>query len=163
MLQRIEAEIGEIGSFGMAEYAEHTTLVVEMIVRESEFLRHFATNVFSSELAQMLRSVSRGESTTALPLYSMRSALSSFTLPISCAPTLYCLAVARTAASFVGETETTQRAPRSLKSACSAGPSSPPDLRLHLARARRSACLREASAAKQDSASVTAMPPSEMS
>ena len=40
MLQRVEAEIGELGGFGMAEDAEHTALVVEMIVSESEFLCH---------------------------------------------------------------------------------------------------------------------------
>ena len=34
MLQRVEAEIGEVGGFGVAEDAEHTTLVVEMIVGE---------------------------------------------------------------------------------------------------------------------------------
>ena len=32
MLQRVEAEIGEVGGFGMAENAEDTTLVVEVIV-----------------------------------------------------------------------------------------------------------------------------------
>src|ERR1700733_8905814 len=107
----------------MAKYAEYTTLVMEVIVGESEFFHHCAANVFSSELAQMLRRESRGESTTALPLYSMPSALPRCTLPISRAPTLYCLAVARTAASFVGETETIERAPRSWKRACSAGAS----------------------------------------
>src|SRR5580704_10313820 len=123
MLQGIKPEVGEIRGFGVAEDAENTTLVVEMIVGVSELWRHFAANVRSSELAQTSRSGSREESTTALPLYSMRSALPRCTLPISRAPTPYCLAVARTAASFVGEEETTQRAPRSLNSACSAGPS----------------------------------------
>src|SRR4029077_11128008 len=32
MLERVEAEIGEVRGFRMAEDAEHTTLVVEMIV-----------------------------------------------------------------------------------------------------------------------------------
>src|SRR5512137_494328 len=32
MLEGIEAEVGEVGGFGMAEDAEDTTLVVEMIV-----------------------------------------------------------------------------------------------------------------------------------
>src|SRR5580693_7061194 len=161
MLKRIKAQIGEIGGFGMAEYAEHTTLVVKMIVGKSELVCHFAANVFSSELAQTLRRVSRGESTTALPLYSMRSALPRCTLPISRAPTLYCLAVARTAASFVGETETIQRAPRSLKRACSAGPSTSS---FTFAPKTGMACSAPTGdAEKQDSARVTAMPPSEMS
>src|SRR5580693_4286906 len=162
MLERIKAQIGEIGGFGMAEYAEHTTLVVKMIVGKSELVCHFAANVFSSELAQTLRRVSRGESTTALPLYSMRSALPRCTLPVSRAPTLYCLAVARTAASFVGETESTQRAPRSWKRACSAGASASAS-RFTFAPRRGTACRASTEAAKQDSASVTAMPPSETS
>jgi hypothetical protein len=32
MLESVETEIGEVGSFGMAENAEDTTLVVEMVV-----------------------------------------------------------------------------------------------------------------------------------
>src|SRR5580700_7809973 len=147
----------------MAEHAEHTTLVVEVIVRVSEFLSHFEVNVCSSELAQIPRSASTGASITALPLCSMRSALLSFTLPISRAPTPYCLAVARTPASFVGETERMQRAPRSLKRACSAGPSSSS---FTFAPKTGTACRAptgEEAAAKQDSTRVTAMPPSEMS
>ena len=35
MLKRVKPEIGEIGGFGMAEDAEHTTLVVKMIVGNS--------------------------------------------------------------------------------------------------------------------------------
>src|SRR5579863_1841110 len=129
MLERVKSKIRKIGGFGMAEDPEHTTLVVEMIVSESKLVRHFAANVFSSELAQMLRNASRGDSTTALPLYSMRSALPRCTLPISCAPTPYCLAVTRTAASFVGATETMQRAPRSWKRANSEDASSSKDTR----------------------------------
>src|SRR5580704_6031713 len=161
MLKRIETEIGEIRGFGMAENTEDTTLIVEMIVGESELVCHFAANVRSSELAQTSRSESRGESTTTLPLYSMRSALPRCTLPISRAPTPYCLAVTRTAASFVGETDTTQRAPRSLKSACSEGPSVS---RFTSAPKTGTACRAPTGkAAKQDSARVTAMPPSEIS
>ena len=40
MLQGIEAEVGEVGGFGMAEDAKDTTLVVEVIVGESEFRFH---------------------------------------------------------------------------------------------------------------------------
>src|SRR4029077_10354480 len=152
MLQRVEAEIGEVRGFRMAEDAEHTTLVVEMIVGEGELVCHHEINVRSSELAQTSRRASRGESTTALPLYSMRSALPRCTLPSSRAPTPYCLAVARTAASFVGETDTTQRAPRSLKSANSGEAASSKEMR-----------APSPSVEKQDSARVTAMPPSEMS
>src|SRR5271169_4385394 len=145
----------------MAEDAEDTTLVVEVIVRVSEFLRHFEVSVCSSELAQMLRRESTGESTTALPLYSMRSAPPRCTLPISRAPTLYCLAVERTAASFVGETERMQRAPRSWKRACSAGPSS--SSFTFTPKTGTPCRAPTGEAAKQDSARVTAMPPSEMS
>src|SRR5882724_4462018 len=82
----------------------------------------------------------------------MRSAALPVTLPSSRAPTLYGRAVARTAARFAGVTETMQRAPRSEKRAYSAGEFSFKDMdapRLF--------------AAKQDSARVTARPPSEIS
>jgi hypothetical protein len=36
MLECVEAEVGEVGSFGMTEDAEDTTLVVKMIVGEGE-------------------------------------------------------------------------------------------------------------------------------
>ena len=36
MLQRVEAEIGELGGFGMAEDAEDAAVIVEMIVVERE-------------------------------------------------------------------------------------------------------------------------------
>jgi len=34
MLESVEAEIGEFGGFGMAEYAEDTTVVVEVVVED---------------------------------------------------------------------------------------------------------------------------------
>jgi hypothetical protein len=43
MLEGVEAEIGEIGSFGMAKDAEDTTLVVEMIVEYVFWLYHRAS------------------------------------------------------------------------------------------------------------------------
>src|SRR5215470_18427046 len=87
----------------------------------------------------------------------MRRPSAALTPPIFTAPTLYCLAVSRTAASFSGETETTHRAPRSPNSVHSAGgtPSTATSPILTLAPK-----LEEA---KQDSARVTARPPSEMS
>jgi hypothetical protein len=41
MLKRVEAEIGEVGGFGMTEDAEDTTFIVEMIVGEGERRCHF--------------------------------------------------------------------------------------------------------------------------
>src|ERR1700674_3242999 len=120
MLQRVKAEIGKVGGFGMPEDAEDTTLVVEMIVVEGEFLTHLVVSVRSSEWAQVSRSVSTELSITAFPLYWMQKAPPQMTLPSSRAPTPYSLAVTRTAASFDGVTETTARAPRSLKRAASA-------------------------------------------
>src|SRR5580693_590776 len=133
---------------------------------EAVRVRHFyfGCNVRSSEWAQASRSVSMELSITARPLCSMRKASPRVTLPSSCAPTLYCLAISRTAASFEGVTETMARAPRSLKRACSAEAES---------LVRRTVAPRtggaspaptpEDDAAKQDSARVTARPPSEMS
>src|SRR5437660_11166848 len=68
MLQRVKTEIGEVRGFGVAENAEDTTLVVEMIVGKCEFLAHFAVSVRSNELAQASRSDSMGLSITARPL-----------------------------------------------------------------------------------------------
>src|SRR4029077_6025078 len=101
----------------MAEDAEDTTLVVEMIVGEGEFVSHLEVSVRSSEWAQASRSPSMELSITACPSCSMRNEPSRGTWP-SCGPaTLYCLAVSRTAASFDGATDTTARAPCSLKRA----------------------------------------------
>src|SRR5205807_1422549 len=66
------------------------------------FLHEFCHDTFterSSEWAQGSRSVSMELSITMRPLYSMRKASPRVTLPISCATTLYCLAVWRTQAS----------------------------------------------------------------
>src|SRR5216684_4665783 len=76
--------------------------------------------VRSSELAQVSWRADTSDWTTVCPLYSMRRELSRVTLPISWAPTPYCLAVARRAASLAGETETMARAPDSPKRAYSA-------------------------------------------
>src|SRR5467141_5382537 len=159
MLKSIEAEVGEVGGFGMAEDAEDTTLVVEMIVGEGELLTHLVVRARSSEWAQASRSVSTELSITARPLCSMRNEPSRVTWPSSCAATLYCLAVLRTAASFDGVTETTARAPRSPKRADSAGS---PSSRMTFAP-RAGGASSAPTEAKQDSARVTARPPSEIS
>ncbi len=79
MLQRVEAEIRQVRRLRVAENAEDTTLVVEMIVGEGELLRHFAVSVRSSEWAQASRSDSTELSITARPLCSMRNELSRVT------------------------------------------------------------------------------------
>src|SRR5208283_282580 len=149
MLQRVQPQIRQVRRFRVAKHAEHTTFVMKMIVREGELLFHWTFNIFWSEFDQVSLNPSTAPVTTGCPLYSMRKALSPVTLPISCAPTPYCLAVFRRAVSFSGETETTTRAPRSPKSAYSADTSS------------GTATLAPSPvAAKHDSASVTATPPS---
>jgi len=50
MLEGVEAEIGEIGSFGMAENAKDTTLVVEMIV---EVVVYFHAIFFAGRFANL--------------------------------------------------------------------------------------------------------------
>src|SRR6266853_366443 len=98
----------------------------------------------------------------------MRNERSQVTWPSSCAATLYCLAVSRTAASFDGVTETMARAPRSPKRTDSAGKESSP--RFAITPSRSATCLAPTeddaelgAEAKHDSARVTARPPSEMS
>src|SRR5216684_8134391 len=159
MLQRVETEIREVGGFGVAEDTKHTTFIVKMIVGEGEFLTHFAVSVRSSEWAQASRSVSTELSITSRPLYWMRKASLRVTWPIWCAATLYCLAVSRTAASFDGVTETTARAPRSLNTAASAESSSS---NFTCAPRWGATCCAPTTEeeAKQDSARVTARPPS---
>src|ERR1700757_2431343 len=87
----------------------------------------------------------------------MRRELSRVTLPISWAPTPYCRAVARRAASFAGETETVARAPDSPKRAYSAEADSGRGMGAPKEE-KAGDCL--ANAAKQDSARPTATPPS---
>src|SRR5713226_8365554 len=168
MLQGVKTEIGEVRGFGVAEDAEDTTFVVEMIVGEGEFLTHFEVSVRSSERAQASRSVSMELSITTRPLCSMRNEPSRVTWPSSRAATLHCLAISRARASDKGLTDTTARAPRSLKIANSAevSPSilmfapkcEPPDV-----EGGEPVSRSAATEAKQDSARVTARPPSEMS
>src|SRR5882762_5679693 len=159
MLQRVEAEVGEVGGFRMAKDTEDTTLVVKMIVGEGEFLTHFAASVLSSEWPQASRRISMGLSITMRPLCSMRKASLWVTWPSSRTATWDCHAVLRTAASFDGVTETTARAPRSLKRADSAGS---PSSRMTFAP-RAGGASSAPTEAKQDSARVTARPPSEIS
>src|SRR5690349_15395045 len=159
MLERVEAKIDDIRGFGMTEYAEDATVVVEVVVEKMEIFTHFAVTTRSRELAHESRSGSIGESITARPLCWMRKASSRVTRPISRAATPYCLAIAKRAARFSGSRETMARAPRSPKRACSAGASS-----------SRCTFMPKAGGAspaptelKQDSAKATARPPSEMS
>src|SRR6266436_850719 len=120
----------ECGVFGlfMSEHAEYTTFVVKMVVGVSELLHRLhltardqlTLSVRSNEWAQTSYSLATDVSITALSLYSMRKPSLPMTWPIWCAVTPYCLAVSRTAASEVGATLTTARAPLSPKRAYSA-------------------------------------------
>jgi len=47
MLEGVEAEVGEVGGFGMAEDAEDTTFVVEVIVENGSLHFHFVSNLIS--------------------------------------------------------------------------------------------------------------------
>ena len=99
MLQRIQAQIHQLGGFFVPVHPHHATMVVEVIVSECELCHHFVSDVISSsvrssELAQTSRKSSTGESTTARPLYSMRSEPFRVTWPISLAATPYCRAIA---------------------------------------------------------------------
>src|SRR6185295_18002730 len=77
---------------------------------------------------------------------------------MDCAATLYCRAVSRRRASKVDLTETMARAPRSWKSAYSAGVVASQSICADRAGTARGAPTEDA--AKQDSAAVTARPPS---
>src|SRR6266850_3800882 len=165
MLQCVQAKIGQLRGLFMSEHAEYTTFVVKMVVGVSELLHHLhltardqlTLSVRSSEWAQTSYSLATDVSITALPLYSMRKVSPRMTWPTCCAVTPYCLAVSRTAASDVGATDTTARAPLSPKSAYSAD-----DVASNLTSAPSwgAACCAPTGDAKHDSAKVTARPPS---
>src|SRR6266850_1179963 len=166
MLQCVQAKIGQLRGLFMSEHAEYTTFVVKMVVGVSELLHHLhliprdqlTLRVRSSEWAQTSYSLATDVSITALSLYSMRKASLPMTWPIWCAVTPYCRAVSRTAAREVGATVTTARAPLSPKSAYSGGNVVPSSLTF--APSWGAACCAPTGSAKQDSANVTAMPPS---
>src|SRR5260370_27085337 len=149
MLQRVEAEIGELGRLGMAEDSEHTTFVVEVVVEPSVRINHFDRSVFSSELAQASRRSETPLRITACAFHSMRNSPPRVTCPISCAATWYCLAIGSTRAIEPCATDTTARAPRSPNRAASAG-----------SQAARVTRPERPWLAKQHSARAVARPPS---
>src|ERR1700722_9893449 len=158
VLQSIQTEIREVGGFRMAKDAEYSAFIVEMIVSVGE-LRIHCLSARSSEWAQISRSVSTGSSIMALPSSSMRKMPLAVTSPICTALTPCFCAVCSTAFSEVGETETTARAPRSPNKPDSAGLR--PSIFAFMPRA--SPTFRAGAEPKQDSAKVTASPPSLMS
>src|SRR5579864_6881389 len=149
MLKRVKTEIGELRSFFVAEDTEDTALVVEVVVVEMEWAVHSFPIACSSAVAQIWRSESTAVRIPDSPFSWMQNS-PRVTLPIWCASTLYCAAIASTRASEAEEVDTIARAPVSANSANSAA----------------SAVFIEISAerplglAKQDSARVTARPPS---
>ena len=94
MLQRVQTQIHQLRGLFVAVHSDHAAIIVEVIVGVCEFLRHLDCMVRSSELAQPSRKSSMGESITARPLYSMRSAAFWVTWPASLAATPYCRAIA---------------------------------------------------------------------
>ncbi len=149
MLQRVEAEVGHFRGFGVAENSEHAAVIVKVIVFDGVKLRdHALPMVFSSVPLQMRRNVSMSPWITPLPLYWMRNAPRE-TVPIRWTVTLHCAAIAVTRASEAGASDTTARAPRSPKSPGSAGSSE-----------STATSAERPSLAKQDSTSVTEIPPS---
>src|SRR5215471_13506744 len=185
MLQRVQAEVGELGGFLMAVYPDHPAVVVKVIVNKVGRFRHTLScrlarggpPFYSSEpvdpeiheafpdvtarsraLAQTSRNPATGESITTRPLCWMRSAASPVTRPISSAATPYCAASDRRAATLSGATLTIARAPHSPNRADSGATGWFNATTAPFGRARPAACE-----AKQDSAMLTARPPSETS
>src|ERR1700682_99762 len=120
-------------------------------------ISHLPTKLRSSELAHASRRASMELSTTKCPFSSMRNSAAPVTCPISCAPTLYCLALSSTRAREAGARETTARAARSQKRAASSGI---PDLSVIWADNPSLLLPARSNDAKQDSPSATAKPPS---
>ena len=103
MLQRVKAEIGEFGGFGVAEDAADAAVIVEVIVVDVNhgFIRSRSSpsTALSSAPAQISRR--RGERSlriTVAPLYSMRNS-PRVTVPITRAPNFHCAATSCTRAS----------------------------------------------------------------
>src|ERR1700688_5318297 len=158
VLQSIQTEIRQVGGFRMTKDAEYSAFVVEMIVSVGE-LRIHCLSARSSEWAQISRSVSTDSSIMALPLSSMLKMPSAVTFPICNALIPYFCAICRMLFSEAGETEITARAPRSPNTADSAGL----PFFIFMFALRVSLAFRASAEAKQDSAKVTASPPSLMS
>src|SRR5579864_6447978 len=154
MLQRVEAQVGHLRGFGVAEDAAHSAVIVEPVVLyfnqaiHSAFRRSFALR--SRSRAPLQASAREGTSalTTVRPFSSMRNSPRA-TRPTSTTATSYCAAIRRTAARFSGVTDTMARSPRSPNSAASSGSLLASEI-----------CAARLPLAKHDSASVTARPPS---
>ena len=154
MLQRVKSQVGHLRGFGWPNIAEHAAMIVKMIVVEV-WIRY--AHAFSMAFASDSLHDSRGTIRYCLvshdaPLYWMRKSPRA-TVPICCARTLYCAAIALTRASEAGATDTTARAPRSPKSAAS---------RQNHPRPRHQSKFPPTARRGQSthSASVTASPPS---
>src|SRR4029077_14419079 len=151
MLQSIQAQIGELGGFRVAEDASDTAVIMEPIVVA---IVHRCFDACSPRTAcsiaplQISRSEAEWSRTTVAPLRESWNC-PRVTRPITNAVILYCAEMVSKRASDACDKDTTARAPVSEKSASSAG----------------SALGHAASAvnpfeAKPHSASATAMPPS---
>src|ERR1700752_163026 len=152
MLQRVNSEIRQLRRFVIPEDAEHAAVIVEPILVELDLLTIHALSIAAArDSDQAFRKDVTSPFITGVPFNWMRNSL-WVTVPIRFAATPYCAATALSRASEAAESETTARAPRSLKSAASAGPFDTSGLKFTSADSL--------SLAKHDSAIVTARPPS---
>src|SRR3984957_8025634 len=150
MLQRIDSEVRQLRRFVISEDAEHAAVIVEPILVELDLLTIHAFSIAAArDSDQAFRKELTPPLITGVPLNWMRNSL-RVTVPIRFAATPYCAATALSRASEAAESDTTARAPRSPKSATSEGSAS---------RARFTSA-DSPSLAKDDSAIVTASPPS---
>ena len=147
MLQRVQAEIGQLGRFGVAENAARHRNGRESDRRRMRVCWSFRLrSARSNELAQISRSASTGESIGCVSLiFDAERRVPGNLADLAAQRRRIVAQLLERAASFVGETETMARAPRSPKSADSGGPAS---------RALATACAEFALDAKQDSARV---------
>src|SRR5579864_1779217 len=152
MLKGVKTKIGELGGLFIAENAEDAALVVEVVVVELEWAVHQFPSACSSALAQIWRSESTLARIPGWPFNWMQNS-PRVTLPIWRASTLYCAAIASTRASEGGEADTRARAPVSANSVNSAA----------CRDFSETSAEKPLGLAKQDSARVTARPPSLMS
>ena len=97
MLQSVQAEIGQVGGFRMAVDSEHTTLLVQFVVKGE--VRHDWCSICSSEVSQGSLNSARSQSSKVSEPQSIRNR-SFIVTPIGGASTPFLRAISKTFSGF---------------------------------------------------------------
>src|SRR5262249_51248133 len=89
MLQRVEAQVGQLAGFRMAKYANDSAVIMQLVVARMHRgvqIRYRTASARSRDSAQPSCRETTGDATTSLPLYRMRK-VPCVTVPSACKPT----------------------------------------------------------------------------